>query len=240
MPSDPVLHDRRRALRQHGRGRTDTLATGGGDAGSLHTIAGQRDAPGSGSPVPRPGRTLDAPLQIGRHPSAVVVAQLRFDPLIADPRLVHEPGIEGDMPRQRGERRGRSVVGPCRARGRLAFDQDVKVAGGALPFAEACPRSRAERGLHVLGRQIIGRRVVRLEDAQGARRVGHHSPAENDLDPLRDRLEPRRPRVGLDVLAREVSHGRFLGEACEHVAGDADTDEHDKLRRGGRSSSLRG
>ena len=124
-------------------------------------------------PMPRSRRTLDFSVEIGRDPAAVKIARLRNDAQIADPRLVHQPGIECHVTCKGGKAGAGAVIGPSSAQGCFASAYDIEIARDALPFAKAGALSRAQRGVDILARQVIGGRVMCFQRPQGAGRLGH-------------------------------------------------------------------
>src|SRR5215217_2124035 len=142
------------------------------------------------------GAALKGAYDLGGDPAAVEAPLLRPDSLPVDPAGVHERGVEGHVVFKAREGGDRVRVGPGGPPFFSPVGLDVVVARRPLPLA----KGRAPGGLEVLhpdvlGRDVVDRRVARLQNALGARRVGERDPAKDHLDaPLRV-LELWRARV---------------------------------------------
>ena len=124
-------------------------------------------------PMLCPRRTFDLPVQIGCDPAAIKITRLRDDAQIADPSLVHQPGVKRHMARKCRKASGWPVIGPGRARGGFITGQHVIIARHALPFAIAAALNRAQDGRDILGGQVVSGRVVRFQYPKGTAGVGH-------------------------------------------------------------------
>src|SRR5215208_4443483 len=147
-------------------------------------------------PAQRAGTALKGAYDLGGDPAAVEAPLLRPDLLPIDPAGVHERGVEGHIVFKAREGGDRVRVGPGGPRLPSPVGPDVVVVRRPLPLA----KGRAPGGLEVLhpdvlGRDVVDRRVARLQNALRTRRVGERNPAKDHLDaPLRV-LELWRARV---------------------------------------------
>src|SRR3954465_1884301 len=163
------------------------------------------------SPPRRAGPALERPEHVGADPAAVERAVVRLHPLVVDPARADALGVERDVVGDGGEARDGVGVGPRDVLGAVCAEVD----GLALPLAErACHRSGEEVHAHVVGWEVVRRRLARLEDAVAARGVGDRDAAELDPQALRRRLDRRGPggvpdrllpRARLDAL--HAHHG---------------------------------
>src|SRR5207253_93396 len=94
-------------------------------------------------------------------------------PLAVQVAGIHARRVEGDVVRDRLVARGRRRVRPGRVLGRAARDRDAVVVRDALPLAEGrVARAREEpREPDVLGREVVGGRLARLQHPERARRA---------------------------------------------------------------------
>src|SRR5215204_3196709 len=171
-------------------------------------------------PAQRAGTALKGAYDLGGDPAAVEAPLLHPDLLPVDPAGVHERGVEGNVVLKGREGGDRVRVGPGGSPLFSPVGLDVVVARRPLPLTKGRAPGHAPSGLEVLHPDVlrgdvVDRRVARLQDPLGARRVGERDPAKDHFDaPLRV-LEPWRarvipdgflPRTGLCVLTTHLTH----------------------------------
>ena len=178
----------------------------------------ERSAAASGLPAPEryqpwlPGTPLKGPRHRRGDPSAVEAPGLGHDPLVTDPARIHAAGVERDVPRDRRERGARAVVAPCGFRLDPLAGVHVEVVGLALPLAERATVGAHQGARHdVVGRQVVVRRMARLENPVRARRLGDDQATELDADrcprPPRDAVVAGSPTPTPGRAARDQAAG---------------------------------
>src|SRR3989475_9856759 len=145
-------------------------------------------------PALRPRPALELPARVARAPAAVEVTLLCPHPLAVDVAGIHARRVEGDVVRDRLVARGRRRVEPGGVLGRPAGDRDAVMARDALPLAEGrMARAREERReADVLGGEVVGGGLARLQHAERARGLRDDAAAEHDLQPAAAPLHARR------------------------------------------------
>src|SRR5439155_10329225 len=132
----------------------------------------------------RPRPALERSGHVARDPAAVEVAFLCLDPLSVDVAGIHARRVEGDVVRDGLVAGGRRRVEPGRVLGRTARDRDGVIVRNALPLAEGrVARGREERReADVLGREVVGGGLARLQHAERARGLRDDAVVEHDAE----------------------------------------------------------
>src|SRR2546425_5041049 len=148
-------------------------------------------------PALRPRPALERSGHVARDPAAVEVAFLCLDPLPVDVAGIHARRVEGDVVRDGLVARGRRRVAPGRVLGRTPGDRDGVVARDALPLAEGRTARAPEepREADVLGREVVGGGLARLQHAERARGLRDDAAVEHDAELAAAPLHARGARI---------------------------------------------
>jgi len=129
--------------------------------------------------------------------ATVEVTFLRLHPLAIDVAGIHARRVEGDVVRDRLVAGGRRRVEPGGVLCRTAGDRDGVVTRDALPLAAGrMVRAREERReADVLGREVVGGGLARLQHAERARGLRDDAAVEHDPQPAAAPLHARGARI---------------------------------------------
>lgn len=146
-----------------------------------------------------PGAAFEGAGDVGGDPAAVEVPRLRGDAFSVDIAGVHGDGEEGDVLLEERVTRDGVFVGPRRAVGTPVSDDDVVVIGVPFPLAVGLPRDWLQAGhVDVSARDVVARRVGRLEEADRVARFGEGVSRKLDPDQLGCCFDARWPRIAPD------------------------------------------
>ena len=135
------------------------------------------------SPSTAAGNALEWPSHARRDPAAVEVARLRGHCLAVDAAAVERARVERHVIPQGGECRAGIGIAPADTGQHDIVDTYVPISRRAFPFAKGTTLCETQdAGRYVIARNIVARRVTRLQSADGRSRISDYLPAVLDLN----------------------------------------------------------
>ena len=151
-------------------------------------------------------RAFGYALKVGRHPASIETAGLRDCAMPSNTAFLHQARVEGQISSDRCEPLGWFLVTPrSSCSGRRACDH-VEILGISLPLTEAAPRRWNQRGGNTVRREVVGWRMMGLQNTHCVGGVNNDFASEPHANAMFHRYERWWPRVRLNVLWCQICH----------------------------------